>query len=250
MAERPLYVGVDWRDGTWFAVAFDPTGFDHAAAFEEVGGVWLRYEELAERILVDVPIGLREDGDADRRPDALARDVLGDRATAIVTPPVREATRKRRYPAAKRVVRRKTGRDLSRRAFALAESIAPLDELLRELPEARPVVSEAHPEVCLRAFAGDPLEHAPATAAGYAERMRVLAEFDRDAPPTVQSVAEATADVGADVTIEGVLDALALAYTARPGPGKLRSLPADPETDDAGLPMRTRYRAATPLAGD
>jgi predicted RNase H-like nuclease len=247
MADRPLYVGADWRDGTWFAVAFDPTGFDHVVAVDEVGALWLRYEETAERLLVDVPVGLVEEGDAERAPDELAREALGPRASAIVSPPVREATRKRRYPAANRVVRRKTGRELSKRAFALSRPIAALDELLRELPEARPVVAEAHPEVCFRAFAGEPLEHAPATAAGYAERMRTLAEFDRDAPPTVQSVAEATADVEPTIAVETVLDALALAYTARPGPGKVRSLPAEPDTDDAGIPMRTLYRAATPL---
>jgi predicted RNase H-like nuclease len=44
-----------------------------------------------------------------------------------------------------------------------------------------------------------------------------------------------------------VLDALALAYTARPGPDELRSLPSDPPTDAEGLPMAIHYRAAEPL---
>lgn len=245
MSDDPLFVGVAVDSGPWFAVAFDADGFDHAAVFEEVGELWLRYEERAERILLDVPVGLVEEGPDERRCDTLARSVVGPRAETVITPPVREATRKRRYPAAKRANERKTGRELGERAFASSDAIAAVDELLQELSEARDVVAESHPELCFRAFAGEPLDYSKRTAAGYAERMRTLAEFDRDAPPVVQSAAESTGD--ADVTVADVLDAVVLAYTARPGPGELRSLPADPDRDPTGLPMRMVYRADAPL---
>jgi predicted RNase H-like nuclease len=245
MSEAPLYVGADWSSGSWFAVAFGPAAFDHAAVYEGVGDLWLEYEERAEQILLDVPIGLVEEGPEGRECERLAREVLGPRRSSVFTPPVREATRKRRYPAAKRVNERKTGRSLSKQAFAISTAIAQVDELLRELPEARDVVAEAHPEVCFRAFAGEPLEYSKTTAAGYAERMRALAEFDESAPPTVQAAAEATG--GYDVTVDDVLDAVALAFTARPGPGRLRSLPPDPPTDARGLAMQMVYRAADPL---
>jgi predicted RNase H-like nuclease len=246
-----LYVGVDWSvdSGAWLALAFGPGGFDHAAVFDEVGELWLRYEG-AERVLLDVPIGLVDEGEAERAPEALAREVLGERSAAVVTPPVREATRKRRYPAATRVNERLTGRGLSERAFARSEAIAAVDELLRGVPEARPVVAESHPEVCFRALAGEPMAASPRTAAGYAERLRTLAEFDRDAPRVVQSAAEATAGCDAPVAVADVLDAAALAYTARPGPGRLRSLPLEPETDAQGLPVRMLYRAPEPLPAD
>lgn len=251
-AEPPLYVGVDRCDGSWFAVAFDESGLDHAAVVDGIGDLWARYEDRAERVLVGVPIGLIEGGraseenEAGRQCDELARSVLGPRSASVIAPPVREATRKRRYPAAKRVNERKSGRNLSERAFAVSDAITAVDELLLHVPEARPVVTESHPEVCFRAFAGEPLECAKTRAAGYAERMRALAGFDRDAPPAVQAAAEAAA--GREVAVHDVLDAVALAYTARPGPGTLRSLPPDPPTDQEGLPMRIAYRAESPLA--
>jgi predicted RNase H-like nuclease len=245
MSDDPLYVGADWSSGSWFAVVFDRDGYDHADVFGEIGELWLRYEETAERILLDVPIGLVEEGSEGRRCETLAREVLGPRRSSVFTPPVREATRKRRYPAAKRVNERKTGKSLSRQAFAISDGIAAVDELLQEITDARDVVAEAHPEVCFRAFAGEPLEYSKLNAAGYAERMRTLAEYDRDAPPVVQSAAEATG--GYDVDVDDVLDAVVLAYTARPGRGKLRTLPPTPETDPTGLPMRLCYRAETPL---
>jgi predicted RNase H-like nuclease len=245
MADEPLYVGVDWSGGSWVAVSFGPGGFEETAVFDEIGGVWLTYEERAERILVDVPVGLLEGGSEGREVERLAREVLGKRRSAVLTPPVREATRKRRYTVAARAHERKTGGSLSKDAFEMSEAIAAVDELLQEIPETRGVVAEANPEVCFRAFASETLEHPETVAAGYAERMRALADYDRDAPPTVQRAAEDTAGHG--VSIADVLDAVALAYTAAPGPGTLRTLPADPPLDETGLPMAIHYRAEQSL---
>jgi len=238
------YIGVTWTGSGWLGVAFDRSGFDHAAVVEEIGGLWHRVEEQAQRVLVGVPVGLLESG-GDRACDALAREVLGPRRTAVLAPPVREATRKRRYPAAKRVNERTAGTRLSEQAFAMSDPIAAVDDLLRNVPEARQAVAESHPELCFRAFAGDPLQYQAETAGGYAERMKALATFDADAPPVVQHVAEAVG--GTDTAVEHVLDTVALAYTARPGPGTLRSLPPDPPRDPKGLSMGMRYRAAEPL---
>ena len=239
------YLGVDWSRDGWLAVAFDTTGFDHAAVYDEIGQLWARYEEEADRVLVDVPIGLIEEGEDGRECDTLARRVLGPRSRSVFTPPVREATRKRRYPAAKRVNERKAGTSLSKQAFAISDGIAAVDDLLRNVPEARGAFVESHPEVCFRAFADEPLQYSKKTAGGYAERMRTLAHFDADAPPVVQQVAEATG--GQEVAVDDVLDAVVLAYTAKPGPGSLRSLPPEPSTDAKGLPMQIVYRGREPL---
>ncbi|WP_276270579.1 DUF429 domain-containing protein [Haloarcula litorea] len=244
MAED-LYVGVVRSGDAWLAVAFTTDGFDHAAVFEGIGDCWARYEETARLVLVAVPVGLVESGDPVRRCDERARAVLGPRAETVTTPPVREATRKQRYSAANRTHERKSGAALSEAAFDRSDAIAMVDELLQEVPEAAAVVRSAHPDLCFRAFAGEPLEHPSAVAAGYAERMRTLAHYDRDAAPTVQHAAEATA--GHDVTVADVLDAVVLAYTATPGAADLRTLPPDPPTDAAGLPMELVYRAAAPL---
>jgi len=240
------YVGVVFCDGSWLAVAFTDAGYEETTVFDGIGECWAAYEDDARRILVDVPIGLVRSGDAVRACDALARSVLGPRRAAVVDPPVREATRKRRFSTANRVHERKTGASLVEAAFERSDGIAMCDELLQEVPEAAAVVRSAHPELCFRAFAGEPLEYDATTAGGYAERMRTLARRDRDAPPVVQKVAAATG--GSDVSVAAVLDAVVLAYTAAPGDGELRTLPADPPADASGLPVAYVYRAAAPLA--
>lgn len=245
MSDDAAWIGAHYCGGRWLTVAFDADGFDHAAVFDGIGNCWLAYEDVADRVLVDVPIGLGDDGD--RECDRLARDVLGARTSAVVSPPVPDAVRKRRHAVASRVQERQTGTPLSERAFARTDAIAVLIDLLGEFPRARDVLAESNPELCFRAFAGTPLEHERATAGGYAERMRTLASLDRDAPPAVQSAAEAVA--GHDVGVTDVLDAMVLAYAAWPGSGERYSLPPDPPTDADGYPMRLVYRADQPLAG-
>ena len=240
------YVGSVAREGAWLAVAYTLEGFDHAAVFDGVGELWTRYEESAERIAIDVPIGL-ETASAPRPNERAARGVLGGRGDAIVPAPVREAAKKHRYRAANRVHERKTGAELPRRAFDRAPTVAAVDEFLGAIDDARPVFLEAHPELCYFAFSGDGPSEPPGVASGYAERMRALAEFDRDAPPTVQSVAEAT--TGFRLPIPAVLDAVALGLTVCPGTGSLRSLPEEPATDERGLQMAYVYRSGAALSG-
>lgn len=239
------YVGSVARGDGWLAVAYTESGYDHTAVVDGVGELWTRYEEEAARVAVDVPIGL-EDAASPRPNERAARQLLGERGHVVVPAPVREAARKQRYRTAARVHERKSGDDLPREAFERARLVTAMDEFLSAIDEARPMFVEAHPELCYRAFAGEPMAHPPDAAAGYAERMRTLAEFDVDAPPTVQSVAEATE--GHAVSVSAVVDAVALGLTIRPGPGTLRSLPADPPTDAEGLPMRYVYRSETPLS--
>ena len=238
------YVGGVARESGWLAVAYTADGFDHAAVFDSVGELWSRYEESTERIAIDVSIGL-ESSDAVRPNERLARRLLGDRVDDIISTPVREAARKHRYRTASRVHERKTGQELSRRAFETTPFVAAVDEFLGAIDDARPIFAEAHPELCYLAFEGAPMAEPAAYAAGYAERMRTLAAFDRDAPPTVQAVAESTE--GRRIPIPAIVDAVALGLTVRPGPGTLRSLPEEPPTDERGLPMAYHYRAETGL---
>ncbi|MHB9288742.1 DUF429 domain-containing protein [Halobacteriales archaeon Cl-PHB] len=248
MSDAGLFVGADRAGGAWLAVAFTDTAFEEAAVFDEIGQLWQHYEETATRILLDVPIGLVESGDPIRPPDDLARSVLGPRSSTVFSPPVREATRKRRYDAAKRVNERKADVGLSKQAFQISDAIAAVDDLLQNVPAAPGIIAESHPEVCFRAFAGEPLQHSKRTAAGYAERLRTLATNDPAMPEVVQATAETTG--GHEVAVHDVLDAVVLALTAKPGEGELRSLPADPPTDAKGLPMQIVYRSATPLQSD
>lgn len=239
-----MYVGADWAGGGWLAAVFEGGAFAEAALHGEAGELWSAYGERAERICVDAPIGLPTDGPEERECDRLAREAVGPRASSVFRVPVREAIHKQSRRAASRVNERKTGTGIGAHTWNIAAPVRQLDSLLRNVAPTREVFREAHPEVCFRAFAGEPLAHAKTTAAGYAERMDALEAYDPDAPGLAREVARAG---GGEATVDDALDALALALTARPGDEPLRSLPPDPPTDDEGLPMEMVYRSAERL---
>lgn len=241
-----MYVGAVWAEDRWLAVALGGANGVSATVCEDAGALWARYEDEAAWILVTVPIGLRESGGGERRCDQLAREALGPLADSVHRAPVRETVYKQRYRVGARVEERKTGRELSKAAWRLREPIKQVDSLLRNVPEARHVFVETHPEVCYRAFAGEPLTYDRGTAAAVAERLAVLTGFDPDAPPTVQQAALDTD--GAPTGYGDVVDAAAAALTGRSGPGELRGLPdGEPPTDEESLPMRIAYRSDSTL---
>lgn len=236
------YVGAAWAGERWVAVAFTGREYETTSVHDDVGALWARYEEDVEWILVTAPIGLRDDGDDERRCDELAREVVGPLRDSVVSTPVRETVYKQRYQVGARVEKRKTGRDLSEAAWALRKPARQLDSLLQNVPEARHVFLETHPEVCYRAFAGEPLRYGRWCAAAVAERIDALETFESAAPNVVR--AAALDSDGDAVAYHDVVDATAAALTGRPGPGELRGLPTgEPPLDDENLPMRIAYRS-------
>lgn len=93
---------------------------------------------------------------------------------------------------------------------------------------------EAHPEVCLCALdGGSPTGYSKTgqPAAAFWERVDILERVD-------STVLTHLRRAGTD----DVVDAFALALTARPDTGELRTLPEDPPVNPEGLPMEMVYR--------
>jgi predicted RNase H-like nuclease len=235
-------VGVDWATDGWLAVSLD--GDETVTLHDEFRDVWHAYRD-ADRILVDVPIGLPSSKEPTRQCDSLARDVIGPRRSSVFPPPTRAALGHDDHAAASDANRNAIGKGLSIQAYHIADGIEAVDDLLRSDPQARETIREAHPEVCFRAFAGEPLSHSKTTAAGYAERLTALEHAGVDAADLVHRLAKNVPD--AEVGIDDVVDATALALTARPEPGTLRTLPSERAVDEEGLPMEMVYRARDPL---
>jgi predicted RNase H-like nuclease len=235
-------VGVDWATDGWLAVCLD--GDETVTLHDEFRDVWHAYRD-ADRILVDVPIGLPSSKEPTRQCDSLARDVIGPRRSSVFPPPTRAALGHDDHAAASDANRNAIGKGLSIQAYHIADGIEAVDDLLRSDPQARETIREAHPEVCFRAFAGDPLSHSKTTAVGYAERLTALEDAGVDAAGLVHRLAKNVPET--EVGIDDVVDATALAVTARLGPGTLRTLPPERVGDEEDLPMEMVYRARDPL---
>lgn len=236
------YVGVDACPDGWIAVRYDGTAFADATHYDDVRSLWADTD--AETVLVDVPIGLREDSAEPRACDDVARNRLAPTRHASVFPtPVRAAVHCDTYEEAKAVQERETGGSLGTQTWAIADRIAELDCFLEATPEARGVVRESHPELCFRALAGGRTTAHSKTGRpmlAFWERVEVLERVDADVLSDVKAAGtgfETETDAGND----DLLDAFALALTASPATGQLRTLPEAPETDERGLPMEMVY---------
>ena len=172
------HVRVDWYKADWFAVTRNgagvawqlfPTVNDLASAF--LG---------AERILIDVPIGVPW-ADAPIRPcDRLTREVLGrPRKSSVIPVPCREALAADGVEAAQKINRMHIGRSVGAQTWGISPKISEVDWLLLSIRWQRHGIREIHPEVCFWALADrKPMNHSKTTVEGREERLRVLQRFE------------------------------------------------------------------------
>ncbi len=228
------YCGADGCGAGWFAVALSEEGFWESGLFPSVRDLWKRYC-ASDSILIDVTVGLAEDGTT-RSCDSGARRLLGrGRASSVFTPPCRQALRAGSYRETCVVNRNITGKALSKQAWNILPRIREMDEFLTSHRRASRVFREAHPEIAFLSLAGHAMRHGKKTHAGFGERRAVL---QRVFPETYAVVAKSLdlyrrRDVGKD----DILDALALAVMALLAGGRLSPVPDPPEVDRRGLEM-------------
>jgi predicted RNase H-like nuclease len=198
-----------------------------AVVHAEIGGL----VELAaagvplDAIAIDIPIGLADSGP--RQADLLARRAAGPRYASVFVTPVRAALLAETYPAALAASRDVTGQGISSQAYRLRAKILQVDRW-RQGPQPCPVV-EAHPELSFAAMAGTPLPDSKSTWAGAVRRRQLLAAqgIDLDGDLGLS---------GLRVGVDDVLDAAAVAWTARRvADGAARRLPTEPERFSDGL---------------
>ena len=239
------YIGIDSCKTGWFYVALGDAGTWKVGVAPSIQDLVERFPD-AYLVLVDIPIGLRDEGAQERLCDLEARKVLGPgRASSVFPVPCRRAVWASSYEEASRINQELTGKRLSKQSWAITPKIREVDELLRASEAYRGLVREVHPEVCFWALNGRrSMRHGKKSRAGFYERLGVLRGLYAGAE---ELVVKAVMDhVGWDAGRDDILDALAAAVTAKLGFGGLNTLPATPETDAKGLPMEMVYHAVIP----
>lgn len=210
-------VGVDGCPAGWVAVAEVDDGW-HFDVFERFEDLWTHLDgDSRERVLVDVPIGLREE--SVRTCDERARELLGSRWNSVFRTPVEAAIERKREedpdedlrPEASDANEARTGYGISVQAWNIADKVAELDDFFAAHdPGLDGPVREAHPELAFMAFNGQPVAYSKTDQRGRALRESVLA--DEGVAVDADLV---TAVLDTDVSVDDVLDALVLGRAAR-----------------------------------
>jgi predicted RNase H-like nuclease len=235
-------VGVDGCKEGWVAIKLTDGPSWEAQVFRNIDLLWECYSR-ADLILVDIPIGLREEGPLERSCDIAARRVLGPRKSSVFPAPRRKLLESKylTYREANLIHRQIAGgKGMSRQSCAIVPKIREVDHLLRREASARQIMREVHPEVCFWALAGGrPMRVNKKETSGFAERRNVLTAAYL---PCDQIIAEGLNWIqGKGVSPDDLLDALAAAVTGFLGGSRLQTLPPCPERDSVGLPMEMVY---------
>ncbi len=236
-----LYIGADGCKGNWLTVALGEGNHWAVNLFpniRRIGGCYPR----ARLILLDIPIGLPEGGERERRCDTEARQRLGARRFSVFRVPCRAAVQAESYEEASRINQQRTGRKLSIQMWRIVPKIKEVDVFLGEQAQARWRIREVHPEVCFWALnGGRPMAFNKRSEEGIQERLRVLRRVYRHTEAIVNYAVEKYRGIAAP---DDVLDALVAAVTASNEKRGLMTLPENPDCDAHGLPMEMVYYPA------
>ena len=244
MTHELRWVGVDGARGGWAVAGIDSAGEVSLTLVPHIAEV-LTWAPAAERVLIDMPIGLPSD-DRPRRCDQMARQHLKSRSSSVFSPPCRAALEATNHADASAANRAVTGRGLSVQAFHLHPKIREVDSWLRSAPEIQQRVHEAHPEVVfsqLAVRASQPLPLPPKRRPeGGAARRAILDVVMPDASKVLSTIVVPRRQVAPD----DWLDALGLAVALHVSQGEVEFWPSVSERDPCGLAMALAVPCVSP----
>jgi predicted RNase H-like nuclease len=217
------FVGVDGCRGGWVAATIE----GRARRFEILRG-FAEIERLgADRVLVDMPIGLPDSGY--RASDLAARAMLGPARSRVFLGARRPLLSFADYDAANLWAKR-DGKGLSRQLWNILPKIAEIDRFIT--PRHQSWLLEAHPELAFRRLSGGRVLPGKKTAEGRRLRHEFLAASGfRELDAWLAQLA------GSGAGFDDLLDACALALSAR----RPRRVECPRAVDACGLAMDIWY---------
>ena len=234
------FVGIDGCRAGWFAVSFFDDQSWEFEVFSNVEEIW-RSLSHADILLIDIPIGLRDEDTEERSCDVKAREFLGQpRASSVFPPPTRPALDFETREEASEVNHSLTGRRIGVQTWGIVPKIREVDQFLRTTQEAREKIREIHPEVLFWALNRRmAMTYNKKRLEGFVERLQVLR---RHFPQCDELAMEALSKFPRNqVAGDDILDALAAAITGKCSHNHLATIPEEPERDSEGLPMEMVY---------
>ena len=232
-------LGIDGCRAGWIAISLD----------DENAGYWLlesdqqlkEYFEEFDRIFIDVPIGLTEEKYV-RECDNELRDILGSNYQASVfNPPIRPALYSPTYGEASMTSYEITGKKISTQAWNITPNIKTVDQFLQSDEELKDKVFESHPELLFRILNGNnSILQKKATKKGLRHRLKLLKDRSEYADDFFRDIKEEYRRNQVDE--DDIVDAMVLGWFALQSTEKgMQTLPENPPTDSAGLPMAIHY---------
>lgn len=232
------YIGVDGCKKGWFYICLDDSDNWKTGIIPDIQSLVDEFHAEC-LILVDIPIGLRHDGETERLCDKEARKILGKRRSSVFPVPCRNAVYENSYREASDTNFQLTGKHISKQSWFISSRIRQVDELLTNSVK-RKFVREIHPEICFWSLNDrKSMNYYKRTPEGFEERLSVIRKVYSECDELVDDALNEYKR--RDLSEDDILDALVAAVTARYGFNALKTIPDTPELDETGLPMEMVY---------
>lgn len=228
------FIGIDGCPGGWVAAVLKDRL--ELVFFETL-------EEMREEIghstltLIDMPMGLKSQGEGERRCDIEARKFLKRRKMSIFPVPCRQAVYSGSYIEANEVNRRVLGKGLSKQSYNLFPKIIEVDKLISRDRDILRRIAEGHPEISFARIKGEEMAHNKRSEEGFRERLRVIEDL---LPGTTSSVESFLSRYRRSVVArDDILDAIILALAAKVSQREGHLIvPEEAPVDSHGIPMK------------
>jgi predicted RNase H-like nuclease len=198
--------------------------------------------QIPNKVLIDIPIGLKESGPEERKCDKDARKFLGSkRGSSVFRSPARKTVYcNESYKEASDINFKLTGKKISKQTFHICKKIREIDEFINSIKlnfVSTAIMHESHPEVVFKSLAGTNLSYSKKTKSGFNERLSIINTFNSSIEFFLDGIYKNFRKY--EVQPDDIMDASVLAIVAKNIylTGKTRKLPEEPELDSRGLRM-------------
>ncbi|MDR9435871.1 MAG: DUF429 domain-containing protein, partial [Thiohalophilus sp.] len=203
-------LGIDGCRAGWFAIINQDAHWSYTLT-PSIEALLNDYG-TADRIFIDIPIGLAEH--EVRQCDQLARRLLSPyRHSSVFSTPVREAVYASSYSLACQINAQQTDRKITRQTWNICPKIREVDTWLRQHPTAQSRVHESHPEIAFYALNKErPLETRKKSPEGRERRLALLTQAIGNARQLFEQAVDQHPRT--QLQTDDILDAMVLAVMA------------------------------------
>lgn len=227
------YIGIDGCRMGWFYFRLTDSDKWSFGVLNNIAEVESTFKPN-DKILIDIPIGLRHSEDKERLCDLESRKILKKRGSSVFPAPSRLALQSDNYVDASRVNLENLGRRLTKQSWAIMRKIKEVDDFVRSEPDIK--LREMHPECTYWALnSKKPLSFKKKSRDGLIERLLILKKFFTMTDKVY--IESMNSFLRKEVAKDDILDALTGAVSLKFSK-KLITLPAIPERDAEGIKMQ------------
>ncbi len=230
--------GIDGCKAGWLFISFDE-GNEHYEVLRSKEELEKKLEET-DRVFIDMPIGLEDEIYTRKADELMRKEIGGDYAPSVFSPPIRPALTAPSYVEANMISYDYTEKKLSLQSWNITPKIQMIDELLTEHEGWDEKVLESHPEHLFQILNDGQIFQKKNLKKGIKHRVKLVEEEEPVVDDFFRDIKEEFRRN--EVQEDDIVDAMVLALFAKWSQNKpIKTIPQEVEKDAKGFPKAYHF---------